>query len=97
MEMLLQMYVNRHIYKPTRFHVKVKPSLTFLDKLRKIFSENASIGSRVDPCRQTDEWSDKHDEVNSRCSQFWEYALMEFVTYVPFVFTQIQLMYLTDL
>jgi len=34
------------------------------------FRENPSSGSRVVPCGRTD----RHDETNSRFSQFWERA-----------------------
>jgi len=36
------------------------------------FHENTSSGSRVFPCRQMDLRTDRHDEVNSRFSQFCE-------------------------
>ena len=39
--------------------------------------ENLSGGSRVVPCGQTDGWTDRHDEANSRFSQFCECAKNE--------------------
>jgi len=40
------------------------------------FLENTSSGSGIVPCwrtdRQTDKQTDRHDEANSRCSQFFE-------------------------
>jgi hypothetical protein len=36
------------------------------------FHENPSSGSRVVPCEQTDGEMDRHDEGNSRFSQFCE-------------------------
>ena len=83
--MLLWMYVGRYVLYP--FSCKSLIKLDFFDMFRKIlnnkFHENSSIGSRVVPCRQTDEWPDKHDEVNGRFSQFWIRALKEFATNLP--------------
>jgi len=38
------------------------------------FNENASSASRVVPCGRTDGRIDRHDEANSRFSQFCERA-----------------------
>jgi hypothetical protein len=49
----------------------MKISLQIFEKYANIkLNENTSNGSRVVPCRKTD----RHDEANSRFSQFWESA-----------------------
>jgi len=49
--------------------------LTDFQKILKFnFHENPSSGSLVVPCRRTDGWTDRHDEANSRFSQFCEHA-----------------------
>jgi hypothetical protein len=37
--------------------------------------ENPSNGSQVLPCGQSDQRTDRHDEINSRFSQFWDTRL----------------------
>jgi len=74
------------------------------------FHENPSTGSRVVPCGQADGRTDRHDEANSRFSQFCERALkfnkavqrqdtlvqIEFQTLQNFMFFDLLINLITD-
>jgi len=60
--------------QPVRIQTQLASAHTNISTFEKysnnIFHENPSSGSRVVPCGQTD----RHDEANSRFSQYWERA-----------------------
>ena len=79
---LSQMYIGHHVKYPL-FLTHFKRNLNFLHRFSKKtsnikFHENSSSGSRVVPYGQiqyrTDSLTDRHDEVNSRLSQFCKRA-----------------------
>jgi len=68
-EMGSKTHIGLHVQYPLLLLILMKISLQILEKYANIkFNENTSNGSRVDPCGETD----RHDEANSRFSQFWE-------------------------
>jgi len=55
--------------------MKLKFYLQIFEKYSNIkFHKNPSSDNRVVACGQTDGRTDKHDEANSRCSQFFDSA-----------------------
>ena len=73
-----KMYIGLHVKCPlflSDFYEAFTFSTVFLKKKRNIkFHENSFGGSRVVLCGQTDGRTDRHDEANSRFSQFFEGA-----------------------
>jgi hypothetical protein len=58
-----------------QFLIELEFSWQFCKKYSNInFHKNPSSASWVVPCGQTDGWTDKREEAQSRFSQFWEYA-----------------------
>jgi hypothetical protein len=55
--------------------MKLKCSLQILEKYSNIkFNKNPSSDNRVVAYGQADGWTDKHEEANNRCSQFFDSA-----------------------
>jgi hypothetical protein len=70
---IIKMYIGLHV--KYRYFCQILRKLEFyrqsFEKYNKLnFHDNPSSGSRDVPCGQTDERTDKHDEANSRYSQF---------------------------
>jgi hypothetical protein len=69
------MYAGRHVKYPLcLFHfIEIAFLRQIFEKPSNVkFRENPSSGSRVVPCGRTDGKTDRHDEANSRSSQFCE-------------------------
>jgi len=67
------------IHRTTQNKQYIEQHKNFLDSFFRKYSntkfhENLSSGSRVVPCGRTDRRTDRHDEDNSRFSQFCESA-----------------------
>ena len=60
------------------------PPQTFEKYRRMKLQENLSSGSRVIPSEQTDGWTARNDEANSRFLQFFESAQKETITCLSF-------------
>ena len=68
------MYVGLHVKYPLVLS-DCNKTLIFWINFRKInvkFHGNSSTGNRVVPCGRTGRYTDRHDEANSRFSQFHE-------------------------
>jgi hypothetical protein len=66
------MYINRY---SCQTFMNLEFSRHFCEILSNVkFHENPSSGNRAVSCREADKMTERHDEVKSRSSQFWERA-----------------------